>query len=61
MPSHADKIVDGFTIPREAREEMVRAVPDEVVRGIVSDWVKPAAPGEPNKSLIEKLVERFGD
>jgi hypothetical protein len=39
---------------------MVRAVPDEVVRGIVNDYVRPAAPAEPAKTLVEKLVENFG-
>jgi hypothetical protein len=28
--------------------------------GLVSDHVKPAAPAEPTKSLVDKLVEKFG-
>jgi hypothetical protein len=47
-------------MPREARDAMERAVPTEVVRGIVSDYVKPATPGEPTKDLVEQLVEKFG-
>jgi hypothetical protein len=47
-------------MPRSVAKAMERTVPTEVVRGIVSDYVKPAAPGEPNKDLIERLVEKFG-
>ena len=55
-----DRIVDRLKMPLQAQDAMVRAVPDELVRGLVSDYVKPAAPAEPNKTLVEKLVERFG-
>jgi hypothetical protein len=37
---------------------MVRAVPDEVVRAIVSDL--PAAPAGAYESLIDELVQKFG-
>jgi hypothetical protein len=60
MASEADRVVDRLAMPREAREALERAVPDEVVRGIVSDYVKPAAPGKPNKDLVDRLVEKFG-
>jgi len=60
MTTSADRIVDKLTMPPEAEDALVRAVPDEVVRGIVSDHVRPAAPAEPTKSLVEKLVEKFG-
>jgi len=60
MPSNADRVVDRLAMPREAREALGRAVPTSVVRGIVSDYVRQAAPGEANKSLIDKLVGKFG-
>jgi hypothetical protein len=60
MPSNADKVVDRLQMPPEAQDQMVRAVPDEVVRGIVSDYVKPAAPSEPTKTIVDRLVEKFG-
>jgi hypothetical protein len=60
MTSEADRVVDRLSLPREAREALERAVPTDVVRGIVSDYVRPAPPGEPNKDLIERLVEKFG-
>jgi hypothetical protein len=52
----ADQVVDGFAMPREAFERLVRAVPDEVVRALVADHVH----WTPNKDLIDKLVEKFG-
>ena len=51
--------VDQMAMPREAFERLVRTVPDEVVRGIVSDYVKPAAPSEPT-TIVDRLVEKFG-
>jgi hypothetical protein len=60
MTTNADRIVDKLKMSPEAQDALVRAVPDEVVRGIVSDYVRPAAPAEPSKCLIDKLVEKFG-
>ena len=60
MTSEADRVVDRLSLPREARDAMERAVPDEVVRGIASDYVKPAAPSEPTKTIVDRLVEKFG-
>jgi hypothetical protein len=60
MTSEADKVVDRLQMPREAQDQMERAVPTDVVRGIVSDYVKPVAPGDPTKSLVDRLVEKFG-
>jgi hypothetical protein len=56
----ADRVVDKLQMPKEALDRMVRAVPDEVVRALVGDHIKPAAPSEPNKSLVDRLVEKFG-
>jgi len=54
------RIVDKLKMPPEAQDALVRAVPDEVVRGIVSDYVKPAATSEPTKTIVDQLVEKFG-
>ena len=56
----SNKIVDRLSMPPEALDALVRAVPTEVVRGIVSDHVKTAAPAGPSKTLVEKLVKKFG-
>ena len=48
-----------MNMPREAFDRLVRTVPDEVVRGIVSDYVKPAASSEPTKTTVDRLVEKF--
>ena len=55
-----DCVVDKLQMPREALDRMVRAVPDEVVRALVGDHVKPAGAMEPNKDLVDRLVEKFG-
>ena len=58
--SLADKIVDRLRMPAEVTEAMARAVPDDVVRGIVSDNVRPAASAPPApKGLVDILLERF--
>jgi hypothetical protein len=40
---------------------MARAVPTEVVKGIVSDHYKRAAPTPPApKNIVDTLLEKFG-
>jgi len=42
-------------------DAMARAVPTDVVKGIVSDHYKRAAPTPPApKSIVDQLVEKFG-
>jgi hypothetical protein len=53
-------IVDRLAVPREAFDQLVRVVPDGVVRARVADYVRPAAPAETTNSLVDKLVEKFG-
>jgi hypothetical protein len=42
-------------------DAMARAVPTDVVKGIVGDHYKRAAPTPPApKSIVDQLVEKFG-
>jgi hypothetical protein len=55
------KLLDRLQMPASVVEEMVRAVPDDVVRAIVRDNCPRAAPTPPApKSTVDQLVERFG-
>jgi hypothetical protein len=58
--SSSDKIIDKLGMSKSAVEAMARAVPDDVVRGIVSDHTRGWAPTPPpQKSIVDQLVERF--
>jgi hypothetical protein len=59
--SSSDKILDSLAMPRSAIDAMAKAVPTDVVRAIVSDHYKRAAPTPPPaKSIVDQLVEKFG-
>jgi len=48
-------------VPRSAVEALTKAVPDDVVRAIVGDHYKRAAPTPPAvPSLVDSLIEKFG-
>lgn len=56
-----DRYIDRLRMPADAEGALVKAVPDQVVRDIVSDHYRRAAPAAPApKSLVDLLVERFG-
>lgn len=57
--SSSDQIVDPLSMLPQVREALEGTVQTEVVRGIVSDYVRPAATAEPTKSIVERLVEKF--
>jgi hypothetical protein len=60
MPSSSD-LIDRLAMPRSAVDAMAKAVPTDVVRAIVSDHYKRAAPTPPPaKSIVDELVEKFG-
>jgi hypothetical protein len=59
--SSSDKIIDKLRMPASAVADMARAVPTDVVKGIVSDNTRGWAPTPPApKSIVDTLVERFG-
>jgi len=48
-------------MPRSALDALVKAVPDEMVKEIVVDHYRRAAPTPTRpKSVIDALVEKFG-
>jgi hypothetical protein len=57
----SDSIVDKLAIPANALDALVRAAPDDVVRDIVNDNYRRAAPTPPApKSIADSLIEKFG-
>ena len=55
-----NKYLDRLTMPASALEAMTRAVPDDLVRAIVTDNCPRAAPTpRPQPSLFDQLVEKF--
>ena len=59
--STRDKLIDRLQIPKSAVAEMAKAVPTDVVKGIVSDHYRRSAPTPPPKpkSVVDELVEKF--
>jgi hypothetical protein len=52
--------IDRLRMPAPAVVDLAKAVPDDVVRAIVGDHYKRAAPTPPApKSIVDTLVERF--
>ena len=52
--------IDKLKMPASAVADLARAVPDDVVRAIVSDHYQRAAPTpKPKPSVVDKLLERF--
>jgi len=59
--SSSDKIIDKLAMPKSAVADMARAVPTDVIKGIVSDNYRRAAPTPPRaKSIVDQLVGKFG-
>ena len=53
--------IDRLQMPRSAIDALVKAFPDDVVRAIVGDHYRRAAPTPARpKSVIDTLVEKFG-
>ena len=56
-----DQYIDKLTMPQSAMDALVKAVPDQLVREIVADNYRRAAPTPARpQSLIDALVEKFG-
>ena len=56
-----DRYIDKLTMPRSDLDALVKAVPDQLVKEIVADHYRRAAPTPARpKSLIDALVEKFG-
>ena len=56
-----DRYFDKLKMPRTALDALVKAVPDQLVKEIVADHYRRAAPTPPPpKSVIDALVEKFG-
>ena len=56
-----DQYIDKLTMPQSAMDALVKAVPDQLVKEIVADHYRRAAPTPPPpKSVIDALVEKFG-
>ena len=53
-----DRIIDRLKMPPQVQDAMLRPVP--VVRGLVGDHVKPAAPSGPTKTIVDGLVVTIG-
>jgi len=52
--------MDGLRMPPSATEAMAKAVPTDVVKGIVSDHYRRSSPTPPApKGLVDALLERF--
>jgi len=52
--------VSGDRMPLSATDAMARAVPTDVIKGIVSDNCRRSAPTPPApKGLVDALLERF--
>ena len=56
-----DRYIDKLTMTRSALNAFVKAVRDQLVKEIVADNYRRAAPTPARpKSLIDALVEKFG-
>jgi len=56
-----DRYIDKLTMPPSALDALVKAVPDQLVREIVADHYRRAAPTPTRpKGVIDALVEKFG-
>jgi len=56
-----DRYFDKLKMPRTALDALVKAVPDQLVKEIVADHYRRAAPTPTRpKSVIDALVEKFG-
>ena len=55
--SSSDKIIDKLGMPASAIADMARAVPTDVIKGIVSDHYRRSAPTPPpQKSVVDTLT-----
>jgi hypothetical protein len=53
--------IDCLKMPASAVADLVKAVPDQLVKEIVADHYRRVAPTPPRpKSVIDALVEKFG-
>jgi len=53
--------IDRLRMPQSAMADLVKAVPDQLVKEIVADHYRRAAPTPTRpKSVIDALVEKFG-
>jgi hypothetical protein len=58
--SSSDNIIDRLQMPKSAVADMARAVPTDVIKGIVSDHYRRSAPTRPApKSVVDTLLEKF--
>jgi hypothetical protein len=56
-----DRYIDKLTMPRSALDALVKAVPDQLIKQVVADHYRRAAPSPARpKSVIDALVEKFG-
>ena len=55
-----DRYMDKLTMTRSALDALVKAVPDQLVKEIVADNYRRAAPTPTPQSVIDALVQRFG-
>jgi len=56
-----DQYIDKLTMPQSAMDALVKAVPDQLVKEIVADHYRRAAPSPARpQSVIDALVEKFG-
>ena len=56
-----DRYIDKLTMPQSAMDALVKAVPDQLVKEIVADHYRRAAPSPARpQSVIDALVEKFG-
>jgi len=59
--SSTDKYIDRLRMPSEAADALVKAVPTDILQGIISDHYRRSAPSpKAPKGLVDQLVERFG-
>jgi len=60
LMSSSNKIIDKLAMPTSAVAEMAKAVPTDVVKGIVSDHYRRSAPTPPApRGLVDTLLEKF--
>jgi hypothetical protein len=58
--SSSDKIIDKLAMRQSTVADMARAVPADVIKGIVSDHYRRSAPTPPApKSFVDTLLETF--
>ena len=56
-----NRYIDKLTMPRSALDAFVKAVLDQLVKEIVADHYRRAAPTPTRpRSVIDALVEKFG-